>query len=280
MSVTGMEIEIVDAVIVAMVIFYLKHIGNKFINSREKNKRFSIWMKYLQIDTDIDKCVNSFEEIISEEAWPIVNQIMIYLGFIAPVIILGMLNISSNDLLESFIHLNQIYIILLVLFFIVLLYSVDKTMENNLLINAHMIEIRFKSTKFLMFNSVVVIILMSMFLPLQQSQTFSDFKIVEDLLLIFIASIIGMEIIHKNFVDKVKTSLNVQHMADYPFIHITTKEADFAGIIQDVFNKILLILDDNGRKTIVEWNEITTMELIKEASSMDNSPPPSSQEKP
>lgn len=283
MSVIGMENEILGAVIVAMVIFYLKHIGNKFIDAREKNKRFSIWMKHLQIDTDIDKCVNLFEQIISQETWPKVNEIIAYFGLILPIIIFIFLNIFHENPLKSFVYFSWIYITFSLLFMLVLPYAVDKINRKNLLTKARMNENWFQTTKFFIFNFNLIIISILLSLSLQQNQTISGFKIVEEtinfLILVLIASMIGMEIIHKSLLDEVKTALNAQHMADYPLIHITTKEADFTGKIQDVFNKILLILDDNGQKIIVEWNEITTMELLKEESEIDHSPPPSSQEK-
>ena len=260
----------------------MQHIGNKFFDAREKNKRFDTWMEYLRIDIDINKCVNSFEQIISQETWPKFNELVNYFGLIAPIAILILVNNFYENQLKYFVYMSWFFITISILIFAILPYRIDKINQTNILVKARKIEIWIHTTRFFIFNSISITILLWI-LQLQPNQTPSGVEIVKEtiniLVVVLIGSMVFMEIIHRNFLDKVKTLLNAQHMADYPFIDITTKEADFAGKIQDVFNKNLLILDDNGRKTIVEWNEITTMKL-KEASLIDNSPPPSSQENP
>ena len=284
MSIIGMENEFVDMVIVAMIIFYLKHIGNKLFEAHEKNKLYGLWMKVLQINICINECVGVFEQIISQETWPKFNKLINYFGLIFPIIFYIIINNFSKNPLKYFVYLSWFFIIISILIFAILPYLIGKINQTNMLVKARITEIWILTAKFFIFNSFLINILILLFLPFQDSQTSSSIIIIEKtvniLVVVLMGSMVFMKIIHRDFLDKIKTLLNTQHMADYPFIHITTKEADFAGKIQDAFNKNLLILDDNGRKTIVEWNEITTMELLKEESEIDHSPPPSSKKNP
>ncbi|HEX7574969.1 MAG TPA: hypothetical protein VF360_01205, partial [Candidatus Methanoperedens sp.] len=66
---------------------------------------------------------------------------------------------------------------------------------------------------------------------------------------------------HDEFLDKIKSKLSTQYSNGFPFIHITTEDREVTGKIQDIFDKDLVILDDNGLQTAVEWNMITILGL-------------------
>ena len=277
------DIGITDAVIATMIVFFLKHIATKLFEARENNKRFDTWMEFLRSDDGINECVGVFEQITSQETWPKFNTRLNIFGISLPIIVFAVMYIFYENSLKYFVYLSWIYIIIPILSSIILSIAINKINEKKLLIEIRMTGIWILTAKFFTLNSVLVIALILLFVPFQESQTSSAVKIIEEtvniLIVVFVGSMVFIEIIHRDFLGKVKTLLNTQHMANYPFIHITTKEAYLEGKMQDVFNSDLLILEDNGKKTIVEWNEITTMKL-KEASLIDNSPPPSSQENP
>lgn len=267
-------------VISSLLILYVTLIITERFKNKVSRKRKEMYIKFLRRYNEIiNKCILDFEnlnlsksKLIKKDVWQIISMVLgIILGFfLTYFVFIICINVLKFDVWRSMAYSALVNILSYLLLITLIRYI--KSEERKLLDKIDRIECWFKGIKFFIICSNLLIILfiyMSVSLinyskiPVSTSEIEEIRNIYGISLAAIVITVIFLNVEHKEFLDKIKSHLNIQCLKDFPFIHIITKDGEFTGKIQDVFDEDLVILDNNGLKWVVEWNTITTLGLKK-----------------
>lgn len=253
--------------VVATVIsgILLLMIGSWFKGAEKKEKR-SVWIKFLKSDRMVTKCIRTFEEIVKLGGKREIKSLVIgmFSGFILQFILLVVLFIFlGNKPFTIALSSGLISFVLFLLNFIIAKYVSQIEKEDALLNKSKLV--LYYSMILNWFYYIFAGITLSLFYNIYiiQNQISGTIFIIFglSLFLIIVSFYVLNIIIRRKLFDSLKSKLNTEYGKNFPNIQITTKAGNINGKIQDVFNEDIIVLDDNGLKSVVEWNEITTLKL-------------------
>lgn len=243
-------------------------ITSRFRDKERRDKR-SVWIKFLKSDKTIAKCILTFEKITDTDfGYSIISMLVgMFLGFIATFILLILLIISFGDKPLTTALSSLINIVPYILSIAMAKY-VNKIQKEDALLNKSNLVIYYSNIIYwfiYMSGSMTVLFINSVYInsnKISPSDLRNIFYIyIGSIILIIISLYMLNIIIRRGLFDSLKSKLNTEYGKNFPYIHITTKAGDINGKVQDIFNEDIVVLDDNGLKAVVEWDEITTLKL-------------------
>ena len=277
-SVSELSLYILATVIVAFFVYPIKLIIADLFERRDGKKRRSLWINFLRSHDAIDECISAFENI----KYPVGKfaSVPMILG-----VIFGFLVFSVSSYILNFTGIYRLSLAILVTngvpyFSSIILFRYANSIEKgrNLVQKSLFIinVITIINWFTLMSATLTMLSIFVYYTNLNQIST----QIIENIFLILFISLvliaIAFTVLNTNFrryfVDDLKYSLNEQHMGNYPSIDITTLKGDISGIIQNVFNEKLIILDCKGTKIVAKWEDVKIIKLRNEdGKSLDSS---------
>ncbi len=269
----GIQSEILPYVVATVIAGFLISLTGSLITNRFKDKerrdKRSVWIKFLKSDKTIAKCILTFEKITDTGFRHAIISMLIgmFLGFIATFILLSILIYSFGDKPLTIALSSLINIVPYILSIAMAKYFYIIKKEDALLNKSNLFVYYYNIINWFIYTSGSMTLLFINLVYIN-SNKISPFDL-RNILYIFIVSIILIItsfytlniIVRRELFDSLKSKLTIEYGKNFPYIHITTKAGEINGNIQDVFNEDIIVLDDNGLKAVVEWNEISTLRL-------------------
>jgi hypothetical protein len=216
----------------------------------------------------IDNCILEFEKPNDISQIISLGLGIILGGYFTLIVFRFLNNVLEMDVWRSMAYSGLINFLPYLLSLI--LYRDIKKNERKLMDKHNGIECWFKGLKsFINCSGLLIIFFIYMSLslikyskiPVSSSEIDEILNLYTISITITVFTLIILKWNHDEFLDKIKSKLSTQYSNGFPFIHITTEDREVTGKIQDIFDKDLVILDDNGLQTAVEWNMITILGL-------------------
>jgi hypothetical protein len=267
-TVEGILPYIVATVFSAILILIIRPFITERFKNKERKKRRSIWIAFLRTNEIINECLERFEKIeFSEEKWPNLGGFI--LGLIAFFILRYLYNIILGPSLFDFLAIAYSCLVIgIVPFVSVIILRQFKNKQRNLLQKSKIITNLSEGINWFIFSSSELILIFIYIIYASSSQIFIVNLV--NIRIGFAASLFFMILAYflntnfrRDFFNDLKSNLNTLHLNDFPTICITTKAEMFSGKIQNIFDEDLIILDDNGEKKAVVWDDVIILKLVK-----------------
>lgn len=264
-------------IIVAVSNFIFNSYFTELFANREKKSRRELWFNFFRkYDRYIHKCLLQFEDI--ERPRGIFTSFLPLLGFTSgyfgPFILLYIMLKYSIDISYSIvISIFLIFLIGIILTAITEEYIKKIKKSENFLERSKFVIKSITFINWLTFSSSPTAILFSYLFYI-----YPDKIIKSDLFNFLSASaflswliiLIFPSIIRRDLLNYSKKLLNLKYFEKFPYLYVKTTSTDFEGKICDVFDKNLIILDNNGDKKAAEWHSVTSLELKKSEEPKEN----------
>ena len=242
-----------------IILIFNQYFLAEWLKKKQSKKRIGMWMDFLRSNKSIDKSLTEFEKIGSQNKHIILPNIMgAVVAMLVVFIFLIIISMKEWDK-EYLICINLIpyFFIILLMFYVSYIIK-----ENEKIIpSSHLIYsiIRFYYFFIIYSNLLLLLIFNNIFINLLNNIDLSILSY--STLLISIITLINLK---KYFSEQVKIAINNKYLNSFPYLQITTNDKEIRGYIQDIFNEKLIILDDGeGLKSVVEWDSISSLRLIK-----------------
>ncbi|MCK4799043.1 MAG: hypothetical protein KAT05_16840 [Spirochaetes bacterium] len=258
-------------ILIPLIIFILKYYLTELFANRDKQSRRKLWINFLfNYNKCVSKCILQFENIkkpkddFSLFLLPFIGGILGYLG---PIILLYVMLKLFTDVLNS-IAISIFLIFLIGFIFLVIIdiyiekiYKSEKFLDKIDFVISSLTVINW----FLISSSVIVILLIYLLYMNINKSTNHDLiiNLLSFAFLFWFIIIIFSSKYRRDLLNHSKELLNTEYFEKFPCIYVKTTSNDFKGKICDVFDKNLIVLDNNGDKRVAEWHSISYMELIK-----------------
>lgn len=258
---------IVATVIAGLLILLTRLFVTRWFKGKDRKDKRSLWMKFLKSDEMIDDCILTFDYIVHPESLGVSIVMSIVFGFSIPIIMFLILSDYIDSVWMSLTSSSLSHIIPSILTFYFGEYIHRMKKEDTLIDKSILVTSYTKIINWFIFGNLMIIMSYIYIIYINSSKiSQSELNNIRLIFLLYFILIITLLyllniVFHKELLESLKSKLNEQYLKKFPYIHITTKAGEINGKIQDVFNEDLVILDDNGLKAVVEWDEISTLRL-------------------
>ncbi len=252
-----------------------QYISNWF-EKRKENERRIIWLKFLRTySNSIDTCLKEFMTYRSPSFWTGFGGFMLS-AFLA-VVTLVFLSYVLGDITSALVHSTLISAIPLI---------------ASALMGKHISEFKLKTKKMLndgdenyaewlrKSKQIVNIIdfvqwfaagllwwAIAMALVVYEEKNLQISGNVGSTLILsgyfgFLAFIISISN-HRNMREILKSILTAKYSDNYPYVRIKTEFDEMGGFVADIFDEKLIVLREDDKISVAEWNSIANVELMK-----------------
>jgi len=271
-------------VVVAIIIFIGRMFFQDLFEGRQQKTKRSEFQKFLRYNNSVKQYNKQYEMFDFLERPKAILYLYggLFMGIFVPIIFVFIALIVSLIIVEewteliflySFIFSSTLTLSFAFIFILYLINFIKSEVDRDIFLKKYL-EYTNKSTMilfYIIFSYPAVLFLFIVFfeyiiinLDLGQN-SLSNFAnlILFGINLILLLSIpLLFLIIKQDFKNRLKKFLNSEGKKSFPFVYVLTKEqSQICGIITDIFNDKLLILEDNGIKKVTMWDSVCTLEV-------------------
>ena len=258
-------------ILIPLIIFILKYYLTELFANRDKQSRRKLWINFLfNYNKCVSKCILQFENIKKPNDYfslfllPFIGAFLV--GYLAPIIfLLIMLKLSINVWYSLASSICLTFLIGFI-FTVFIERYIEKIDDSEILDNAKFVIRRLTFINWFSITSSLIAMIFIYELYLNFNEV-KDLSLIDEILsfafLFWLIIIIFPSKYRRDLLNHSKELLNAEYFEKFPCIYVKTTSNDFKGKICDVFDKNLIVLDNNGDKRVVEWHSISYMELIK-----------------
>jgi len=281
-----LSIYVVANVVVAIIIFIGKMFFKDFFEGRQQRTKRNEFQRFLRYHKSVNQYIRQYEmfNFFVRPKAILCSWVGLILGLISPfmffLIVYFVTRITAEELPDIVILYTYIFssTFTLSLVFIILTYLdkfIKSEVDGDIFLEKYM-EYANKFTMILFYiisSYPVVLFLFSVFLfyyyiylDFSQKSILNYATICLVIINLVLLSLIPLlySMLKQEFEIRLKMFLNSKGSKFFPFLYVLTiEQSQMCGIITDIFDDKLLILEDNRIKKVTMWNSVCTLEVCE-----------------
>lgn len=251
-----------------LTLFVKHYFIEEWISSKKEKNRKALWIQFLRNENmSVDESINQYELLKKSDG--IIGFIIVSTFAISGLLVPTYVWNLTDEIFESCINLITINIYALFGSFVIYI-IIDQLRKNkkNFLKNANVISSLYLGVIYFIVFSNFMIFLYHFSIYSSFSNSFVEW--IDKNIAVYIVSYATLALTiqtwlfnKKSFTDSLKSEINMFYSISFPKIKVSSTKDPIEGVICNIFDENLLVLENNDEKTVIEWNSIMNLKVLK-----------------